>query len=765
MTFAATLAVVCGLLLRVTDAQDINGSNRCFGMSCKELICVLGASVGFIFIVCGSVVMRQAFRRRPSESDIGPVLTEFGIGLPPVRPSAVSEASAFPSEIRLVSQQSVHWMISTDPYVFWRHPIARISGAFSVLVMDMYLYGEDPVNDSHVEANIPGIGHLLSLLAFPLAPTAGTAMLRLVLALISIFLGLFVGRQFVHGVVLRDFCKMSMFQERDGSICVMVVTCVVTLLIGSMAHNVLVGFSDTLSISSAMGFQMRHFGKIAQSCSVTADLIAFSMITDSVLQDKRRYPEWAPRVKQFWTDTFGGSVRIVTVWLGTVGTVALLAWAIFSTGKDAEDFTWDNRRFGGLTEVTRSLLVSCIIFADLLTVVQDWDFPTFKEPLDLRGESQESLVAGLWVPELRSTPLHGMAQRCCLPELLGHSWLTRQLPSADFFHFSIKGKWIMYGPLLVIMCLDFLSVRLQIFYDPILYGQYVDPADNRIWTIVDSAYLLEAYDRGVVIRPELISYEARRDATTGAPLSESAALDVLLNSRHLGSDAKVVGLVLGLLWIGIFLALVRSGDRRRKAIAWFSAQSESSLPLGQVASEVEVGEDTLEEGHKIPAMLDMPVLDLPAVLLHDLEVEPVPVQQMVSSTTWKSWTSCSLLSALETEAAAVSEAAEKAAAAEKAKLEELEPHDSAAAMSECGSPFCSEASLVPASEGTLLHEGSFTAITVGPLRPEVRKASVIDSVQVVPPGSGEGHCTFLWSGALCAQQPCIQASCFAETQE
>merc|ERR1711990_1169703 len=99
-------------------------------------------------------------------------------------------------------------------------------------------------------------------------------------------------------------------------------------------------------------------------------------------------------------------------------------------------------------------------------------------------------------------------------------------------------------------------------YEPKTYGQYIDPAENRVWTIMDEDYLDQAYTRGTLKNAALVLYSARRNSTTGVAMSASAESDVLLNSRHLESSLKWLAAMPGMCAIVAFLILVWAGNKR-----------------------------------------------------------------------------------------------------------------------------------------------------------------------------------------------------------
>ena len=65
-------------------------------------------------------------------------------------------------------------------------------------------------------------------------------------------------------------------------------------------------------------------------------------------------------------------------------------------------------------------------------------------------------------------------------------------------------------------------------YDPINFGQYTDPDNNRIWTILDQATLNLNYDGLDIQNSSAISWSARK----GKPASHLHDLNVCVRQRR-----------------------------------------------------------------------------------------------------------------------------------------------------------------------------------------------------------------------------------------
>jgi len=450
-------------------------------------------------------------------------------------------------------KETLSWLV--DPFVRWRHPTARIGSAVAIMVLDFYMYAEDPVNDSHVEYSFPGIGHVYGL--FCLWPReVPLGVLRAALILVSLCLGIYVGRQWLHHRLLRDRLGLAMFEGSKGTWFVMTVPVLSSLYLGALAYNRLIP-RGAAPIEARTFVKVRNVAKAFQCLSVLLDIISIAQIVDAVLQDRHKYPQWAARFKDVWTKWCRGWVRVLVMWVLVIVSVALSFVSILRRGHDAQSYRWDTEGLGGLTEVTRTLFVNLIIFCDLTSVAQDWEFPAFREPLDV-------MIAGTFVEELSCDFPARLLRRCC-----------KGLPPnfAEFFRFSVTGPWLTYGPLFAVLGADLGCANTQFSYRPEDYGQYVDPGTGRIWNIVDDAYLRRAYDAGRLVRPELVRWEARRDLRTGAPLDASAATDIQLRARYLYSTLEHVGIVPGILFIAAFAILVYSAERAESAM-WRSRAME-----------------------------------------------------------------------------------------------------------------------------------------------------------------------------------------------
>lgn len=451
---------------------------------------------------------------------------------------------------RLTTAKGVPWFV--NPRVWWRHPALRIAVTILIMALDFYIYGEDPVQDSRVEYSFPVLGHIYGLLALWPAE-AGLILLRLVIILAFLALGVYVGRQWLHHRLLRDRLGLTMFEENKGTLAAMVVTLPFTLAAGAIVYNLLVTGTVTGPISSRTYRPYNEWGKFWQYISVFLDVSTIAQVLDVTLQDREVYPNWARGPKRIWNDKWGGWVRIVAVWVAFPALLACLYAAIASTGHDPHEIRWNNPVIG-LTELSRTVVVSAIIICDVLQVAQDWEFPTFDRPLDI-------MIVGTFYTDLSCN---------LLERALG--WLARPFsfirPSLlSFFRLSVTGGWLMYGPLLGSLAADLSCGNTQFRYKPEKYGQYVDNSSH-IWGIRDTALLDLAYDTGTLVRPELITLAARRDPLNQFYNATSSATDIALSSRHSEhSNLAILALLPGIMAMVSLGVLLWGGERYWKSAA------------------------------------------------------------------------------------------------------------------------------------------------------------------------------------------------------
>jgi len=439
--------------------------------------------------------------------------------------------------------------------------------AVAIMVQDFLLYGEDPISDSFVDVNMSGVGEIWNLLTeWP--SDAKLIAIRLSLIFGCLCICTYICRQWIHHRLLRDCLKLTMFHGdtgNDGTLFVSSFGAIGALYGAALAYNAVVP-EGTKLLTTVPGFDVQTYSKGTQCWSVFLDIVGILMIIDTVLQDRRTYPNWGSCIKKLWNDACCGWVRVLAVWGGILGMVACTTRGILMTGYGKGAIQWkESSILGGWTENGRAIFLCWVIFCDLMTIAQDWEFPTFQQPLD-----SDTYVAGTFQRNVKCT--------CC-------AGLGR------FFHVTISGKWFTFGPLMFVMAADLLCLKNQVMYEPSVYGQYVDPTTKQIWTVVDRSELLKIYEDGILKRPDLITWEARR-TSTGEPKTDGAATDVANHAHFVGSTwLKYLCVLPSVLLLVGFFGLIWGGER-----VWRDHRMEDLGHIGEKMHHLVVFGNTHDDG-------------------------------------------------------------------------------------------------------------------------------------------------------------------------
>lgn len=463
---------------------------------------------------------------------------------PPGDSKVVEEAE--PEAIPIVVKK-LPWLINR--YALFRHPWFRVYCTLHIIVCDFFIFAEDPIQDSEVEANLPFVGEVATMVGSKYHFGVNQfAPLKVALVVVALLCGLYVGRQCLHHYLLRDKLGLRMFHDDNGTFLCMPVCCFIFVYAASKAYNAIIPDDDAYQISGAMGFPNRSFGKFAQSCTWLGDLATVVMVWDAMFQDYTVYPQWATCWKGVWNKRFGAYFRVVIVWCFILGTTSVVWMGILSAGNGSM-LDWNKQNLLHTDEMMRIGFVLGIILADILIVMQDWDFPSFDEgDLDIK-------IAGTFSANITCDCM----QRCL--DRLKQEGCIRKLIDSKFFEVLISGKWMNYGPLMVILGFDLNMLKNQLIYTPEAYGQYTDP-EQRIWTISDPDVLRAAYHNGLLVNASLISWAGRAQNLTG--IMRGHPDDAASASRYLGYtfSTKAAVVAPGFFMIVVFIIFVEVGNKQ-----------------------------------------------------------------------------------------------------------------------------------------------------------------------------------------------------------
>lgn len=440
------------------------------------------------------------------------------------------------------------WFV--DPHVWWRHPFARMMNAWLILLLDFWIYFEDPINESHVKFTQEGFGQVFG---FCLSwNDDGQHSLRFVLLIASLISALYIGNEWVHHRFLRDWMGLSAFTENKGAFFVKLACLPFTLYIGSHIYNLSVSGNLRGPIDDQTHVPFHSMAAFFQYGSVFLDVLTLIQVTDVVLQDRDVYGDWAASIKVIWNDACGGWVRIIMVWVCGPALLGALYFAIYAFGYGSISLQWDSgflaNGCGGLNACQRTLVASVIIFCDLLQVSQDWEFPTF-------DKAEDTMVVGTFEQEVSCNCLANFLQM--ITGMLGFlpEWVY------DLFSVHMDGAWMIYGPLFCSLCADLFCAKNQFTYVPANYGQYKDGTLDRVWNIKDVTFLDSIFNaRGDLVHPEFVTFAERHDPTSDSFNATSVATDHLLNTHVLDFGYKWLAATPGIFAILAFICLVYGGE-------------------------------------------------------------------------------------------------------------------------------------------------------------------------------------------------------------
>lgn len=242
---------------------------------------------------------------------------------------------------------------------------------------------------------------------------------------------------------------------------------------------------------------------------------------------------------------------MICVWVFAIVSTSAMFSSIIMVGDG------DSQWRGMTNEIGRILIVDLVTIIDLIIVFSDWEFPTFSDA----GSSDQPaiLIAGSFVSDIKCNCLESCFRACAKISCV--KWLI----DAEYFNFTVTGKWLNYGPLFVILGFDLNMLKNQVLYEPVGYGQYTDPHDN-VWTIMDEDYLALYYEDGIVTNDTMISWGVRQGMYGDVQISKWS--NVALPIKCIAALPAIIALVSFIVIIAFGNKMyVQQGDR------WYTRQS------------------------------------------------------------------------------------------------------------------------------------------------------------------------------------------------
>jgi len=332
---------------------------------------------------------------------------------------------------------------------FWRHPYLRLLVVVALAVLDFVMFVEDPCSFAQTQASLPVVGNLynLTLHGWP-ADIFGRGV-KVMLLLIGLPVSFIFGRFVLHHWLLRNRLGLKMFSENNGTVLAELIgLCLGTKVVTwswSAVVWVLYGSSraENYVATAELGMTEEHLAYLLQILCAAGDTITLVMLLDSMLQDESQFKTWQTPLRAAWARS---GVRLPATWLLISSLFAFEVFLITLYGD------WDVAFLE--SERSRSFVAGLIFMLDLFTVCQDWEFPFFDNPLEIK-------LVGWTTPDLN----------------FGCSGC------------SFSGKWLNYGPMVAVMFLDLNNLCNQWRYGaidaPLFYGQYLGRS-GEIWTITNA---------------------------------------------------------------------------------------------------------------------------------------------------------------------------------------------------------------------------------------------------------------------------------------
>lgn len=439
----------------------------------------------------------------------------------------------------------------------FRHPWARISTSVIIVFLDFFIYAEDPVQDSAVDLAVP-MGGTVANLFLRLPKESEWRILQIFLIVVGIPAGGSLGH-WVHRF-LSHYLQISMFTDRElpikeslkkrrksgrkerptmkrGNFAVMGMMIMFTLYVIANIINLFhanYGNKNHVLDDFLLGITYREFSKWAQRGTWLGDLWTIVLVWDGMFMQHKYtssvplaqitppdISRLAPTTPQLGNKDVSVVIKCETTLTceGCVHEFSKIDRVIYSPyyGKWAENwkirYKRDNFRYAFLScmsllstflvfwsisysgtckkcifkygnytilnEVGRGWVCFLITLIDLTIVIQDWEFPSFHHDGEDYTGTDEKVI---------HSPKNRNKNECysCL----------KNLP--EKLNLQVDQKWATYGPLLVIIGLDFKLMAQQMFYTPSLYGQYVCNGRN-LWTIRNKTFIKQFYVKGLLI--------------------------------------------------------------------------------------------------------------------------------------------------------------------------------------------------------------------------------------------------------------------------
>jgi len=349
---------------------------------------------------------------------------------------------------------------------YWfHHPTTRLLNVIITSGLSCVLFSKDPIGYSPAEAQIPILGPAGKFLFYPY-PFLDTLELvfKTLLAIVYLIAGMIFGKYIIHNFLFRDRFKWAMFNEDKGSWFCMLITSIWSLYTGCFLFNLIdklyhphVADQDHEEIGDGLGFTFAKFHEFLNPFSLTFSIFVFIMVFDDILQDRtdaaRSSIEDGSSIGHFSIDPYPNTWKMLKrIYRSGHGAVRmLLFWAVMIMififhgivlEYERLEHTWIHSNLVPvMSEFERSFLASIIASLELLSIMQDEEFPRF------------CAVHRVRLVGFNSSRIHFALKN---------------------FQIVVTGKWFNYSFVLWAIGTDLIMFYYQFTYKPELYHQSID---------------------------------------------------------------------------------------------------------------------------------------------------------------------------------------------------------------------------------------------------------------------------------------------------
>lgn len=303
----------------------------------------------------------------------------------------------------------------------WRHPLIRLICPFYILFSDLYVHSTDPVDHSEIEYQMGYAGECLNLFLWTNQPMLSFPQKLFKLSL-AIFCG-YAGLRIPYEIRMTKWGRKTEWLNGPFAAAIPLFTWMIVSVIVSQSWNLVLehvleepfpddqwpnsqkyfGQRDTKYLTGGMQTSWRTTANIIGSWVFFLDIFSVLMVIDLILQDTSQYPEATQfrfrgqdyNLRKIWVTAYGGKFRI---WFTMCAFAAgfffgiTFVWIISrqlqvkSGNHPKPPWRFFSQAYEKVTtafQFSRTLIYGSQFLCDSITVMQDWEFPTFENQLQV----------------------------------------------------------------------------------------------------------------------------------------------------------------------------------------------------------------------------------------------------------------------------------------------------------------------------------------------------------------------------------------------